>query len=169
MGPGYMPMLVFWVLMALGFACVIALPFAGDALVPARCGGDLAVQACADDPQVAFHAVRDLARIYGADDHERRVVRPEPALPVAAQHRGVDALHHRGIQLRELVGKQFPRGARQRLHQTAADVVACPLGKEKVCMWSSSPPAGGATGRKPAYRHSVGGPASTASRARTSR
>jgi deferrochelatase/peroxidase EfeB len=38
-----------------------ALP--GDELDPARCGGDLAVQACADDPQVAFHAVRNLARI----------------------------------------------------------------------------------------------------------
>ena len=29
----------------------------------ATSGGDLCVQACADDPQVAFHAVRDLARI----------------------------------------------------------------------------------------------------------
>ena len=35
----------------------------GDELEPARCGGDLAVQACADDPQVAFHAVRNLARL----------------------------------------------------------------------------------------------------------
>ncbi len=37
--------------------------FAGDDLDPARCGGDLCVQACADDPQVAVHAVRNLARI----------------------------------------------------------------------------------------------------------
>ena len=37
--------------------------FAGDELDPERSGGDLAVQACADDPQVAFHAVRNLARI----------------------------------------------------------------------------------------------------------
>jgi deferrochelatase/peroxidase EfeB len=37
--------------------------FVGDQLVPARTGGDLSVQACADDPQVAFHAVRQLARI----------------------------------------------------------------------------------------------------------
>jgi deferrochelatase/peroxidase EfeB len=37
--------------------------FAGDELDPDRSGGDLAVQACADDPQVAFHAVRNLARI----------------------------------------------------------------------------------------------------------
>jgi deferrochelatase/peroxidase EfeB len=34
-----------------------------DALDPERSGGDLCVQACADDPQVAFHAVRNLARI----------------------------------------------------------------------------------------------------------
>jgi deferrochelatase/peroxidase EfeB len=37
--------------------------FAGDALDPARSGGDLCVQACADDPQVAVHAVRNLARL----------------------------------------------------------------------------------------------------------
>ncbi|MBX6395535.1 MAG: deferrochelatase/peroxidase EfeB [Alicyclobacillaceae bacterium] len=33
-----------------------------DALLPEWCGGDLCIQACADDPQVAFHAVRHLAR-----------------------------------------------------------------------------------------------------------
>ncbi|HEX4521465.1 MAG TPA: iron uptake transporter deferrochelatase/peroxidase subunit [Gaiellaceae bacterium] len=38
-----------------------ALP--GDGLEAARSGGDLCVQACADDPTVAFHAVRNLARI----------------------------------------------------------------------------------------------------------
>ncbi|WP_333739009.1 iron uptake transporter deferrochelatase/peroxidase subunit [Streptomyces sp. IBSBF 2806] len=37
--------------------------FAGDALDPARSNGDLCVQACADDPQVAVHAIRNLARI----------------------------------------------------------------------------------------------------------
>lgn len=37
--------------------------FAKDNLLPARSGGDLCVQACADDPQVAVHAVRNLARI----------------------------------------------------------------------------------------------------------
>ena len=37
--------------------------FAGDNLDPARCGGDLCIQACSDDPQVAVHAVRNLARI----------------------------------------------------------------------------------------------------------
>src|SRR5690606_38823076 len=37
--------------------------FPGDALQPAISGGDLCVQACANDPQVAVHAVRNLARI----------------------------------------------------------------------------------------------------------
>jgi len=41
--------------------------FNGDQLVPKRTGGDLCIQACADNPQVAFHAVRQLTRIaYGA-------------------------------------------------------------------------------------------------------
>lgn len=37
--------------------------FPGDLLDPARSGGDLCVQACADDPQVAVHAIRNLARV----------------------------------------------------------------------------------------------------------
>ncbi|CAN5478905.1 iron uptake transporter deferrochelatase/peroxidase subunit [soil metagenome] len=37
--------------------------FPADMLVPAQSYGDLCVQACADDPQVAVHAVRNLARI----------------------------------------------------------------------------------------------------------
>ena len=37
--------------------------FPGDALEDARSGGDLVVQACADDPQVAVHAIRNLSRI----------------------------------------------------------------------------------------------------------
>src|SRR6185295_6205107 len=37
--------------------------FGDDALDPAKSGGDICVQACADDPQVAFHAVRNLTRI----------------------------------------------------------------------------------------------------------
>jgi deferrochelatase/peroxidase EfeB len=37
--------------------------FAGDQLVQTRTGGDLSVQACADDAHVAFHAVRQLARL----------------------------------------------------------------------------------------------------------
>ncbi|MFE1247465.1 iron uptake transporter deferrochelatase/peroxidase subunit [Streptomyces sp. NPDC058766] len=43
---------------------LIDLPkFAGDNLDKNRSGGDLCIQACADDPQVAVHAVRNLARI----------------------------------------------------------------------------------------------------------
>jgi deferrochelatase/peroxidase EfeB len=37
--------------------------FRGDRLEAARSGGDIGVQACADDRQVAFHAIRTLARI----------------------------------------------------------------------------------------------------------
>jgi deferrochelatase/peroxidase EfeB len=38
-------------------------PLPGDELDPEISGGDICVQACADDPQVAFHAVRNLARL----------------------------------------------------------------------------------------------------------
>ena len=38
-------------------------PFPGDNLRPAISGGDLCVQACANDPQVAVHAVRNLVRL----------------------------------------------------------------------------------------------------------
>lgn len=34
-----------------------------DDMQPELTGGDLSLQACADDPQVAYHAIRDLARI----------------------------------------------------------------------------------------------------------
>jgi deferrochelatase/peroxidase EfeB len=37
--------------------------FPADALEPGRTGGDLVVQACAHDPQVAVHAVRNLSRL----------------------------------------------------------------------------------------------------------
>ncbi|MET8583294.1 iron uptake transporter deferrochelatase/peroxidase subunit [Streptomyces collinus] len=37
--------------------------FPGDNLDRTRTGGDLCIQACADDPQVAVHAIRNLARI----------------------------------------------------------------------------------------------------------
>jgi deferrochelatase/peroxidase EfeB len=41
--------------------------FNGDQLVEAHTGGDLSVQACSDDAQVAFHAVRQLVRLaYGS-------------------------------------------------------------------------------------------------------
>lgn len=43
---------------------LIELPaFRGDALRPERSGGDMALQACAHDPQVAVHAIRNLVRI----------------------------------------------------------------------------------------------------------
>ena len=49
-------------------AALVDLPhFNGDELVAGQCGGAICIQACANDPQVAFHAVRQLARIsYGA-------------------------------------------------------------------------------------------------------
>ena len=37
--------------------------FAADDLDPASSGGDLCIQACANDPQVAVHAIRNLTRI----------------------------------------------------------------------------------------------------------
>ena len=37
--------------------------FLGDDLDPDESGGDLCIQACADDPQVAVHAIRNLSRI----------------------------------------------------------------------------------------------------------
>ena len=46
-----------------GGAAASCPPLPADALDPGESGGDLCVQACADDPQVAFHAVRNLARI----------------------------------------------------------------------------------------------------------
>ncbi len=42
-------------------APIPALP--GDSLQAERSDGDLCVQACADDPQVAFHAIRNFARL----------------------------------------------------------------------------------------------------------
>lgn len=45
-------------------AALVELPkFSVDQLVDSRTGGDLSVQACAEHPQVAFHAVRQLARL----------------------------------------------------------------------------------------------------------
>jgi deferrochelatase/peroxidase EfeB len=38
-------------------------PLPGDVLAPAQTGGDLCVQACSNDPQVAFHVIRNFARI----------------------------------------------------------------------------------------------------------
>ncbi|WP_375499951.1 iron uptake transporter deferrochelatase/peroxidase subunit [uncultured Jatrophihabitans sp.] len=38
-------------------------PLPGDALQKERSGGDLCVQACSDDPTVAFHVIRNFARL----------------------------------------------------------------------------------------------------------
>lgn len=55
-------------------AALVDLPrFNGDQLVKDHCGGDLSVQACADDEQVAFHAVRQLARLAAGTAHIRWV------------------------------------------------------------------------------------------------
>jgi deferrochelatase/peroxidase EfeB len=45
-------------------AALVPMPvFARDEIQPDISEGDLAIQACANDPTVAFHAIRDLARI----------------------------------------------------------------------------------------------------------
>jgi deferrochelatase/peroxidase EfeB len=45
-------------------AALVELPaLPGEMLDTARSGGDIGIQACANDPQVAFHAVRNLARL----------------------------------------------------------------------------------------------------------
>jgi deferrochelatase/peroxidase EfeB len=45
-------------------ADLVELPlFSGDRLEPSLTGGDVAIQACANDPQVAVHAIRNLVRI----------------------------------------------------------------------------------------------------------
>jgi deferrochelatase/peroxidase EfeB len=45
-------------------AALVDLPnFPGDTIDPAISNGDLCIQACSDDPQVAVHAIRNLTRI----------------------------------------------------------------------------------------------------------
>ena len=58
--------------------------FLGDDLDPQTSHGDLCVQACADDPQVAVHAIRNLSRIAFGDtealrDHVWVAAKDEPA------------------------------------------------------------------------------------------
>ena len=51
-------------LSALRPEALVELPrFAGDQLVPERCGGDLSIQACANYPQVVEYAVRRMAKL----------------------------------------------------------------------------------------------------------
>ncbi|MET1086543.1 MAG: Dyp-type peroxidase, partial [Arthrobacter sp.] len=53
-------------------AALIDLPhFPGDQLQDQRTGGDLVVQACSNDPQVAVHAIRTLSRIAFGRAHIR--------------------------------------------------------------------------------------------------
>jgi deferrochelatase/peroxidase EfeB len=53
-------------------AALVDLPkFPGDQLVEARSGGDISVQACAEDPQVTFHAVRRLSQLAWGKAHIR--------------------------------------------------------------------------------------------------
>jgi len=50
-------------------AALVNVPrFNGDQLVAAHTGGDLCIQACADDSAVAFHAIRQLARMAAPND-----------------------------------------------------------------------------------------------------
>jgi deferrochelatase/peroxidase EfeB len=77
--------------------------FGGDALDPAMSGGDLCIQACADDVRVAFHAVRNLTRLAESVTSIRyvqigggRTTRPAPAAPTPRNllgfHDGTDNL-----------------------------------------------------------------------------
>ncbi len=60
-----------------------ALP--GDELSEGKSGGDICVQACSDDPQVAFHAVRNLARIGRGTVVMRCSASAAPRAPAAAR------------------------------------------------------------------------------------
>lgn len=47
-------------------AALVDMPvFNGDQIVPEKSDGDISVQACANDPQVAFEAIRQLSRLAG--------------------------------------------------------------------------------------------------------
>ena len=47
-------------------AALVDLPkFNGDQLIAEKTGGDISVQACADDPQAAFQAIRQLTKLAG--------------------------------------------------------------------------------------------------------
>ena len=92
--------------------------FNGDQLVEAHTGGDLSVQACADDPQVAFHAVRQLARArrlrgpgpLGAD----RLHRPARPERDAAQSHGLQGRHQQSVGHRPQRDGQIRLGRRRR-------------------------------------------------------
>lgn len=67
--------------------------FTGDQLDPRYTGGDLCIQACADDEMVAFHAIRQLARLAAADDAAQGYGGKKPGATAAhAPHRGTAEL-----------------------------------------------------------------------------
>jgi deferrochelatase/peroxidase EfeB len=67
--------------------------FNGDQLEAAKSGGDLCIQACADDKQVAFHAIRQLARMAAPDDAGQGYGGKKPGEAYAANaKRGVAVL-----------------------------------------------------------------------------
>ena len=90
-------------------------PFAGDQLDPAICGGDLCIQACANDPQVAVHAVRNLVRL-GAGVVERALVAARVRPDVVHQHRAADPAQPVRLQGRH----QQPQGRERRGAATAS-------------------------------------------------
>jgi len=61
-GPADAPVDRFGIANRLPAALVVMPHFPGDEIDPARSDGDIVVQACADDPQVAMHAIRNLTR-----------------------------------------------------------------------------------------------------------
>ena len=74
-------------------AGLVDLPaFATDRLDPAASGGDLCIQACADDEQVAVHAVRELLRL------------GHPAVAVRWAQAGFLPIDPRGATPRNLMG-----------------------------------------------------------------
>lgn len=72
-------------------AALVDLPrFNGDQFVEALCGGDLLVQACADDAEVAFHAVRTLAQLaYGTAEKRWLQTGFMPATPAGETPRNL--------------------------------------------------------------------------------
>jgi deferrochelatase/peroxidase EfeB len=75
-------------------AALVDLPrFNGDQLVAGQTGGDLCVQACADDPAVAFHAIRQLARMAAPNDAGNGYGgKPAGASAASGSKRGVASL-----------------------------------------------------------------------------
>ena len=105
-------------------AALVDLPrFNGDQLLPEKTGGDLFIQACADDAQVAFHAVRQLVRL-GAKATQMRWGRLHvgQARRDAAQPDGLQGRHDESADVRPgrdgriRVGRQRRPGMDERRH-----------------------------------------------------